>query len=164
MSGLKIQDTRTHILTLLEIAKIQKRYLVIIQFASKSEPLFIKELNPLEISARDVYDILDTFISGGTDFELPLQKALEYIRRDHHRKSDILFFTDGLAGISSKFKQQFLVQKEKYQFKMFTVIMHSLTYEDYGDIGQISDEILTIEEKDIGQNHDQSYKRIYNAI
>lgn len=164
MSGLKIQDTRMHILSLLEIAKIQQRHLVIIQFASKAEPLFIKELNPLEISAGDVYDILDTFLSGGTDFELPLQKALEYIRRDRHRKSDILFFTDGLASISEKFKQLFLKQKESYQFKLFTVIMHSLTYEDYGDIGQISDEILTIEEKDIGQNYDLSYQRIYQAI
>lgn len=164
MSGLKIQDTRTHILTLLEIARIQQRHLVIIQFASKAEPLFIKELNPLDITAGDVYDILDTFLSGGTDFELPLKKALEYIRRDHHRKSDILFFTDGLASIPAAFKHDFLAQKETYQFKLFTVIMHSLTYEDYGDIGDISDEILTIEETDIGQNHDRSYRRIYHAI
>ena len=164
MNGQKILDTQTHILTILEVARIQKRHLIIIQFASQAEPLFIRELNPLEISARDVYDVLDTFLSGGTDFELPLKKALEYIRRDRHRQSDILFFTDGLAAISSRFKQQFTEQKKRYRFKLFTVIMHSLTYEDYGDIGEISDEILTIEEKDLGQNHDVSYQRIYNAI
>lgn len=163
MNGLKIQDTQTHILTILEVARIQKRHLILIQFASKAEPLFIKELNPLEISARDVYDVLDTFISGGTDFELPLKKALDYIRRDKHRQSDILFFTDGQAAISSKFKQEFMEQKKTHRFKLFTVIMHTLTYDDYGDIGEISDEILTIEEKDLGAQ-DDSYQRIYEAI
>lgn len=42
--------------------------------------------------------------------------------------------------------------------------MHSMTYEDYGDVGEISDEILTIEEQDLGQTHDRSYQRIYQAI
>ncbi len=164
MDGAKLRETRAQILSILEIAKIQKRKLILIQFASKSEPLFIKELNPISITAKDVLDVLDTFICGGTDFVNPLEKALEYIRMDKHRKSDILFITDGLSDIPNSFIEKFKDAKRKYNFKLYTIIMYSFTYQDYGAIEKISDMLLDIREKDLGSWNEKVNKKLFSAI
>ena len=161
MDGIKIEETKAHILAIMEIAKIQKRKMVIIQFASSSEPLYIKEINPLNIKAADVMDIIETFICGGTDFEKPLRKAMEYVKSDRHRRSDILFITDGQCEIGSSFMKEFMDTKSTRKFKLFTIIIHSFTYRDYGDIGRISDEILEIRDKDW---NDETNERLFSCI
>lgn len=142
----------------------KKRRLVLIQFASKSEPLFIKELNPLSAKAKDILDVLDTFICGGTDFEKPLSKAIEYIQMDSRNQSDVLFITDGQCEIQSTFKASFMKLKAERKFKLYTIIMHSHTYHDYGDIGDISDEVLDIRRHDLSNWNEQTNKKLYTLI
>jgi len=164
MEGIKIEETQSHILAIMEVAKIQKRRMVIIQFASASEPLYIKEINPKNIIAKDVLDIIDTFICGGTDFEKPLSKAIEYIKIDKHKKSDILFITDGQCEIRDAFKEYFLSIKQERDFKLYTMIMHSYTYHDYGDIADISDEILEIQNRDFSNWNETTNEKLYSLI
>ena len=99
MEGIKIEETQSHILAILEIAKIQKRHMVIIQFASASEPLYIKEINPKYISAQDVLDILDTFICGGTDFENLCQKPLNTSKKIN--TTNQIFCSSPMANVKS---------------------------------------------------------------
>lgn len=164
MEGVKIEETQSHILSIMEIARIQKRHLILIQFASASEPLYIKEINPTRITAQDILDVLDEFICGGTDFEKPLSKAIEFIKADQHKKSDILFITDGQCEIREKFKETFLLLKRERDFKLYTIIMHAYTYHDYGDIGDISDEVLEIKGQDIGNWNDATNNKLYSLI
>ncbi|WP_240840052.1 VWA domain-containing protein [Acidaminobacter sp. JC074] len=164
MEGIKIEETKSHIIAIMEIAKIQKRHMVIIQFASASEPLYIKEINPKHITADDVLDIMDTFICGGTDFEKPLSKAIDYINMDKHKKSDILFITDGQCEIRQSFKDKFLRTKKSRDFKLYTMIMHSHTYHDYGDIAHISDEILEIHDRDFNNWNKTTKRMLYSLI
>ena len=164
MEGQKIEETRAHIISIMEIARIQRRKLVLIQFASRTEPLYIKTINPLFAKAQDVLDVLDSFICGGTDFEKPLSKAIEFIQSDPRRKSDILFITDGQCEIRKQFKTFFMALKRERKFKLYTIIMHSYTYQDYGDIGEISDEVLDIRRQDSGNWNDESNRRLYTLI
>ena len=164
MEGAKIEETQSHILAIIEIAKIQKRHLVLIQFASATEPLYIKEIDPSRITAQDVLDVLDEFICGGTDFEKPLSKAIEFIKADQHKKSDILFITDGQCEIREAFKKKFLQLKQQRDFKLYTIIMHAYTYHDYGDIGDISDDVLEIKGRDIGNWNEATNKKLYSLI
>lgn len=164
MEGVKIEETQAHIISIMEIARIQKRHLVLIQFASKTEPMYIKEINPLSVGAKDILDVLDTFICGGTDFEKPLSKAAEYIAADSRGQSDVLFITDGQCEISNTFKNSFTQLKRIRKFKLYTIIMHSHTYQDYGDIGEISDEILDIRRHDIGNWNEETNQRLYTLI
>jgi len=164
MQGKKFDETLAHILAILEISKIQKRKLVLIQFASASEPLYIKEINPLTITAGDVLDIMDTFICGGTDFEKPLSTAMEIIKQAKHKNSDILFITDGQCEIHPNFREKFLELKRERKFKLYTIIMHSYTYNDYGDIGLISDEILDIRGDNLGNWNNLTNQRLYTLI
>lgn len=164
MQGKKFDETLAHILAILEISKIQKRKLVLIQFASASEPLYMKQINPLAITAGDVLDILDTFICGGTDFEKPLSTAMEIIKQAKHKNSDILFITDGQCEINPTFQEKFLALKRERKFKLYTIIMHSYTYKDYGDIGLISDEILDIRGDNLGNWNTLTNQRLYTLI
>jgi len=164
MQGKKFDETLAHILAILEISKIQKRKLVLIQFASASEPLYMKQINPLSVTAGDVLDILDTFICGGTDFEKPLSTAMEIIKQAKHKNSDILFITDGQCEIHPTFQEKFLTLKRERKFKLYTIIMHSYTYKDYGDIGLISDEILDIRGDNLGNWNTLTNQRLYTLI
>lgn len=161
MQGVKIEETKAHVLAILEIAKIQKRPLVLIQFASKTEPLFIKHINPLNLGAKDVMEVIDTFICGGTDFEKPLEQAMTFITASKYKNGDILFITDGQCDIHADFKEKFVQLKNARSFKLYTVIIHSFTYGDYGDIGEISDEVLEIKESDW---NDETNSKIFSLI
>lgn len=164
MQGVKIEETKAHVLAILEIAKIQKRPLVLIQFASKTEPLFIKHINPLNLAAKDVMDVIDTFICGGTDFEKPLEQAMTFITASKYKNGDILFITDGQCDIHADFKEKFIQLKNVRSFKLYTVIIHSYTYGDYGDLGEISDEVLEIKESDMGNWNDETNSKLFALI
>ncbi len=164
MKGEKIEETKALILSVIELARFQKRPIVLIQFASASEPMFIKQINPQMFSTTDLLEILDTYICGGTDFKKPLQEALVHIRSAVYKKSDILFITDGQCQIDSKFKQTFMAHKKEMKFKLYTVIIHSHTYNDYGDIGEISDKILDIKADNLNHWNETIDSQIYQII
>lgn len=162
MEGDKIQETKAHIIAFIEIARIQKRKLIAIQFASANEPLYIQEINPKRVTVETISGLLDTFIRGGTDFEKPLQKAMEYIMTDRYKHADILFITDGVCDISESFKQMVLRTKAEKEFKLYTLIIHGNTYEDFRDIGQISDEVMEIKQRDLSDWNTKMSERIFS--
>lgn len=164
MQGVKIEETKAHVLAIIEIAKLQKRPLVLIQFASKQEPLYIKHINPLYLSASDVFEIIDTFICGGTDFEKPLEEAMAFIAASKFKNADILFITDGQCNIRESFKNNFMALKKARRFKLFTVIIHPYTYGEYGDIGDISDEVLEIKAMDMGNWNDETNSKLFALL
>lgn len=162
MEGDKIEETKAHIVSFIEVAKIQKRKMIIIQFASENEPLYIKEINPSRVHVQDIIDIMDTFICGGTDFEKPLKMATQYILSDKYKQADILFITDGICSISDEFKKHFLEVKVSMDFKLYAIIMHANTYSDYGDLGDISDEVMEIRQMNISNWNEKISERIFS--
>lgn len=149
MEGEKILETKAHILAFIEVARRQKRRMITIQFASATEPLFVREIHPSSIRLPDILELVDTFISGGTDFEKPLKEAITYLETDRFRNGDILFITDGICDISEAFKRRFLASKADKKFHLYAVIIHGNTYRDYGDLSDIADEVLEIRQRDM---------------
>ena len=164
MEGEKIEETKAHIIAILEIAKVQKRKVILIQFASKKEALYTKEVNPTYISTNDIYDIYDTFIKGGTDFEKPLQKAMQLLKKENYREGDILFITDGYCEISDKFIGEFNLAKQIRKFKLYSIIMHGHTYNDYGDLAKVSDEVLEIKKSNLNDWNEKISEKIFSII
>lgn len=162
MDGNKIKETKVHIISFIEVARIQKRKLITIQFASKDEPLIIKELNPNNINITDIYEIMSNFIRGGTNFEKPLERAIDYIKIDRFKHADILFITDGVCSISDNFKNKFVAAKQVMEFKLYTVIMHGNTYSDFGDIGHISDEVMEIRSINLNEWNERISEKIFS--
>lgn len=164
MEGNKILETKAHIVAIIEIARQQKRNMVLIQFSSKDEPLIIKELSPVNVTPSDVFEIYDTFIRGGTDFEKPLNKALEYLTKSSYKEGDILFITDGFCEISTKFIDRFSLAKIQNRFKLYSIIIQGQTYHDYGDLGVLSDEVLEIKRSGGTEWNDKVSERIFSLI
>lgn len=162
MEGQKIAETKAHIVAFIEVARIQKRKLIAIQFASSNEPLYIQEINPKNVTIETITDLVDTFIRGGTDFEKPLRKAIEYIQTDKYKQADVLFITDGICQIEESFKSTINRIKKEKKFKLYTIIIHGNTYEDYRDIGQISDEVLEIKQRDLSDWNEKISERIFS--
>ncbi len=162
MEGEKIMETKAHILAFIEVARRQKRRLITIQFASASEPLFIREIHPRQVHFSEVLELIDTFLKGGTDFEHPLREALKYLETDHFRNGDILFITDGICDIPEPFKRRFLASKADKKFHLYAVIIHGNTYEDYGDLSDIADEILEIRQRDLSDWNQRISERIFS--
>lgn len=162
MEGEKILETKAHILAFMEVARRQRRRMITIQFASATEPLFVREIHPRAVRFQEVLELMDTFLRGGTDFERPLKEALRYLETDRFRHGDILFITDGICDISAAFKQRFLASKAQQKFRLYAVIIHGHTYHDYGDLSDIADEILEIRQRDMSDWNQGISERIFS--
>ena len=93
----------------------------------------------LLISVDEVEEWGKTFslksYEGGTDFETPLRRGIEIIsEKENYRKADILMVTDGSCRISYQFKRVLKEEKERLDFKIYTVICEADRVEkDFSD-------------------------------
>jgi uncharacterized protein with von Willebrand factor type A (vWA) domain len=164
MEGIKIEETKALLVAFIEVARIQKRRLITLQFASKTEPLYIQEFNPNHVTIEQIMRLLGHFIRGGTDFETPLKAAVELLKEDRYRHADILMITDGFSDIRKGFKKEFNQWKSTMSFKLYAIIIHGETYGDYGDLGEISDEILEIRDRDLSNWNEKISARLFEKI
>ena len=105
----------------LEVAQMQKRDFACIIYSSYADdPIVIKKN---EISPQKIIECAEKFHSGGTDFESPLEKALELIKDSTFKDADILFITDGDCYVSDKFSKKYKQIKEEKEFKTMGVLV-----------------------------------------
>jgi uncharacterized protein with von Willebrand factor type A (vWA) domain len=98
MAGEKEIWSKAVTLTLLEIARRQRRLFCSICFSSEDAPLAVLEMNPrerYEVEMEKVMDLAEYFPGGGTDFKKPLEAALACLRQSRYKRGDIVFITDG---------------------------------------------------------------------
>jgi len=132
----------------LEIARRQRRLFRSICFSSAETPLQILDLNPrehYEIKAKNVMDLAEYFPGGGTDFEKPLDAALECLRQARFKKGDIVFITDGECQVSPEWAEQFRHEKEKLGFSLFSILI-DVGASSLGTLKEFSDRITTIKQ------------------
>lgn len=114
MSGNEEVWSKAVAVAMLEMAQKQKRDFCVILYAHKVDRVFFFErerFNPM-----DVVEMAERFSSGGTDFEAPLQQALDIIQTSKYKKADIVFITDGDCGMSDEFLRKFNRIKEDKEF------------------------------------------------
>lgn len=106
---------------ILEVAQLQKRdFACIIYSGHADEPIVIRKD---EVAPQKILDCAERFHSGGTDFEAPLEKALELIKDSTFKDADILFITDGDCYVSDKFSKRYKQIKEEKEFKTLGVLV-----------------------------------------
>lgn len=111
-------------LALLEIAQMQKRAFAEIFFGLESNPLEIFEIHKGEQNILDkVIWIAEYYLGGGTDFETPLNAAIELIEKTEFKKADIVFVTDGYCGVSDEWLQEFLRRKAEKEARVHSVLV-----------------------------------------
>lgn len=143
-------------MALLDVAKRQKRGFLVIHFDSGTSAENLKvnrfsKSNPYKIS--EVIDMAEYFGGGGTQFEPPLQRAMNEVNDEREfSKADIIMITDGCSAIPNDFKKKFLEWKSKKKVTVFSVLI-DIGYASSNSLAEFSDEVKRLEDvKDDGMS------------
>ncbi|MDH3443948.1 MAG: hypothetical protein OEN50_08510 [Deltaproteobacteria bacterium] len=148
MSGDKEIWSKAVALTLLDIARRQRRLFRSICFSSADTPLQVLDMNPrdrYQFETKTVMDLAEYFPGGGTDFQTPLDAALKCLRESRFKKGDIIFITDGECQVSPEWAEQFRKEKDKLGFSLFSVLI-DVGPASLGTLQEFSDRITTIKQ------------------
>jgi uncharacterized protein with von Willebrand factor type A (vWA) domain len=143
MEGIKKLWSKAACLTLAYYAKLEGRTFVWIQFGSKSSRLICKVYPKGNLQPKDMLEIAETFLSSGTDFEKPLDKALEVIEQENLNKADIAMVTDGECAVAGDWLSKFLARKQKLGVNVITVLM-DVGESSIASVRQFSDRVDTV--------------------
>jgi uncharacterized protein with von Willebrand factor type A (vWA) domain len=146
MAGDKEVWAKALTLTLLEIARRQRRLFRSICFSSADTPLRILDLNPrerYEVEMDKVMDLAEYFPGGGTDFETPLNAARECIQHSRFKRGDIVFITDGECQVNPQWAEQFRADKEAMGFSLFSILI-DVGSSSMNVLKEFSDKITTV--------------------
>lgn len=143
MSGEEELWSKAVTLALLEIAQMQKRAFGVIFFGSEDDPLEIIEVQKGEQNViNKVIQIAEYYLGGGTDFETPLNAALELIEKVEFKKADIVFVTDGYCGVSDEWLKDFLKRKSEKEARVHSVLVQIRSSNETVD--SFSDQVSTV--------------------
>jgi uncharacterized protein with von Willebrand factor type A (vWA) domain len=126
MAGEKELWAKAVALTLLEIARRQRRLFRFICFSSKDVPLWTLDLNPREhhtVRADRALDVAEYFPGGGTDFEAPLDAAVDGLSQARYRRGDVVLITDGECQVAPEWRERFLRTKQRLDFTLYAVLI-----------------------------------------
>lgn len=107
-------------LALLERARTEKRDYSYIGFASAYENLREFSFPKGQAPRNEVFDMVEGFLNGGTDFQTPLSLALKLLANAKD-KPDIVFITDGQAALDKKFLKKWQDTMSRMDAKTFGV-------------------------------------------
>jgi len=124
MSGEPVLIAKAYVFALRAQLRQENRKCRIISFSDREEDMV--DL-PDDATAEQVVEWLGRYIAGGTDFEKPLERAMQINR-------DILMITDAEAVVSDKFRFEFMEWKRRTGNRLFLIRMgHSLSLNDIAD-------------------------------
>lgn len=144
MTSIK-EQSKAFCITLLMIARQQKRDFAIIPFASSvgEVQLFKKG----QATSKQIIDFSEHFLGGGTNYERPLRESLNILLKSEFNKADILFVTDGSSFLPTSFIDEFNKIKKKKQFECSAVVLTNLfNAVDLTLVGRFSDRIMEVNE------------------
>lgn len=142
MQGPKEETAKAIAIALMEIAMAQHRNFVIIMFGGPEDEMKIFEIPLGCCTFEQLIEIGEYFLcSAGTDFEKPLNAALNYLEKDKYPDGDIIFITDGVCQVTPEFREKYESQKKSKQFRTIGVLVN------YGQVSLVPmeafcDEIL----------------------
>ncbi len=126
MAGDKEIWSKAVALTLLEIARRQRRLFRFICFSSAETPLFTLDLNPRErheVQEDRALDLAEYFPGGGTDFQVPLSAALDCLAAARYRRGDVVLITDGECRVAADWLARFKAAKTRLGFSLYSILI-----------------------------------------
>ena len=126
MAGEKEVWAKAVTLTMHQIALKQRRKMRVISFSSRGAPLDIFDLGQglaPENRTRTIMDLAEHFPGGGTDFEQPLQAALEFTDESAFKRGDIVLITDGECQVKDEWAKWFKQTKKSRGVFLFAILI-----------------------------------------
>ncbi|MER3446933.1 MAG: hypothetical protein C4291_08865 [Candidatus Dadabacteria bacterium] len=134
-------------LSLLEIAKRQRRRFIAIVFSSGGTPVRVFGSDGKKgwgIKEDDIIELAGYFPGGGTDFESTLNKALEFLQKSMFKRGDIVFITDGECDVGDEWLKAFRREKDRLKFQIFSVLIDLTGRETLESLKKFSDKATAV--------------------
>jgi uncharacterized protein with von Willebrand factor type A (vWA) domain len=135
-------------LTLMDIARRQRRLFRAVLFSSGAESLKVIDLNRerrYQPELPKVIELAEYFPGGGTDFQAPIDAAIELIADKKLKRGDIVVITDGECQVSPEWLEDLKERKEDLQFSIFAVLV-DVGSSDLSTLAQFSDRVSSVKQ------------------
>lgn len=145
MEGQKELWSKAVALTLMDIARRQRRLFRAVMF-SAANMVRVIDMNRERRYQPDLNKVLEMaeyFPGGGTDFEAPIDAAVELIEEKKLKRGDIVIITDGECQVSPQWLAHLRDKKEEMQFSIFAVLV-DVGSSELSTLAQFSDRITSI--------------------
>lgn len=134
MRGAKELWAKAVALTLMDIARREKRRCLAIVFSSSHEIFQVELLSSgrtrgaqsgvrTRVIDQNVLDFAEYFPGGGTDFEEPLRRAIDAVGSGDYRRGDVVFITDGHAYVSEELLRDLERKRKKHRFRVRGILV-----------------------------------------
>jgi uncharacterized protein with von Willebrand factor type A (vWA) domain len=161
MAGEKEIWSKAVALTLLEIARRQRRLFRFVCFSSPDTPLFTLDLNPRDhhlVREDRALDVAEYFPGGGTDFETPLDAAVATLAETRYRRGDVVLITDGECRVSPAWLERFRREKKRLGFSLFSVLI-DVGPASAATLAELSDRVTSV-----SQLNDAAARELFVAL
>ena len=108
---------------LIKCAEKDKRNFACDIFASANNNFYCEILKG-KPSPKDVIDLLTTSFQGGTNYEAPVQFAMNKIREHGFKDADVVLITDGECELSDEKIKELNELKKELDFKVTTILIN----------------------------------------
>lgn len=109
-------------LTLLEIAADGGRKFALVHF-SGSDSIQTDLFLPGSYTAADKMAAAETFLGGGTNFQMPLDEALRLMEENGFENADMVFITDGECALSDEYAALLGAEQVSRRFTVTGVLL-----------------------------------------
>ncbi|MET3656376.1 VWA domain-containing protein [Sporosarcina psychrophila] len=130
-------QSKGFILTLMSIARRQRRDFCLILFSTRTE---IHKYEKGKIKGSDMVSLAQTFLGGGTNFALPLDQAMNVINESRFKQADLVFVTDGEDTLNDSFLLEFNKKKKEKDFNVLSLVLGSSIH----IVEQFSDRVIQV--------------------
>jgi uncharacterized protein with von Willebrand factor type A (vWA) domain len=133
-------------LTLMDIARRQRRLFRAVLFSSGPESMRVIDLNRerrYQPELPKVIELAEYFPGGGTDFQAPIDAAIELIADKKLKRGDIVVITDGECQVAPEWLADLKRRKDDLQFSIFAVLV-DVGSNDLSTLAQFSDRVSSV--------------------
>ena len=146
MEGDKEMWSKAVALTLMDIARRQRRLFRAVMFSSGDVSLKVLDLNRERRYQPDLNKVLEMaeyFPGGGTDFEAPIDAGVELLGEKKLKRGDIVIITDGESQVSPDWLARLSERKRELDFSIFAVLV-DVGSAQMSSLAQFADRIASV--------------------
>ena len=133
-------------LTLMDIARRGRRLFRAVLFSSGDRDLKVIDLNRerrYQPDLNKVVEMAEYFPGGGTDFERPIDAAVELLAQKKLKRGDIVIITDGECQVSSEWLARLKESKRELDYRIFGVLV-DVGSAEMSSLTQFADKITSV--------------------
>jgi uncharacterized protein with von Willebrand factor type A (vWA) domain len=143
-------------LTLMDIARRNRRLFRAVLFSSGPESLRVLDLNSVrryQPELPKVLEMAEYFPGGGTDFQTPIDAAVALLEDKKLERGDIVVITDGECSVAPEWLADLRERKEKLKFTIFAVLV-DVGSSELSTLAQFSDHVTSVKQLTVESTRD----------